>query len=324
MVEKALIKKREVLLILGTTLLCALVFTLAVRFRRPPNLDDKWRLQIRQELAQGRNWANKSLIFFVQDRYAHNCLAISPNNRLLATGAGWGWHKVAVWDIKSKTLLFTLKGQRDQSYNLVFSPDNSLLASGCRDKTVHIWNVKTRKIRQVLLPYKRFERIEFSPDNRFLLNKKGNTIEYWNIETGEFSHAIGRPFWKTEAKVVDLTSDYKQFVADYNKEKVHVRQLFTPDRRVRYDLLTGGWYWGPYAFSTDQKNLVTVSESRLDAPDLIRTNVINLWDLRARRLIHSVPLSNKIATPQRFAFSPDGTLLAFGYGYIKVWNLNTK
>jgi WD40 repeat protein len=77
-------------------------------------------------------------------------LAISPNDRLVATAGGLfvvGHPEVEsasdlkLWDVESGNLVADLKGHTSCVFRAVFSPDGSLLATGSSDKTVKLWNV---------------------------------------------------------------------------------------------------------------------------------------------------------------------------------------
>ena len=51
--------------------------------------------------------------------------------------------RILVWEVGGATQLRELKGHQDTVYQLVFSRDGSLLASGGGDNTVKLWDVST-------------------------------------------------------------------------------------------------------------------------------------------------------------------------------------
>ncbi len=68
-------------------------------------------------------------------------LALSPDGTLLA-GSRSPSQDIFLWDIKTRTLLRTLKGHRSQVLCLAFAPDGKSLASGSSDGSVKLWRIK--------------------------------------------------------------------------------------------------------------------------------------------------------------------------------------
>ena len=51
--------------------------------------------------------------------------------------------RVLVWDLNLATQVCELKGHQDAVYQLVFSRDGTLLASGGRDDCLKLWDVSS-------------------------------------------------------------------------------------------------------------------------------------------------------------------------------------
>jgi WD40 repeat protein len=80
-----------------------------------------------------------------------------------------------------------LKGHGDAVYDVAFSPDGRLLASGSYDKTVKLWSVSDAKVTATLHGHQdQVFRIAFSPDGRSLASCSGDgTTIVWDLDTGE-------------------------------------------------------------------------------------------------------------------------------------------
>ena len=69
------------------------------------------------------------------------CLALSDNGRLLASGAQSG--RIRLWDTVTGRLIRVLSGHTNTVYSLAFSPDAQRLVSGSFDRTVKVWQTST-------------------------------------------------------------------------------------------------------------------------------------------------------------------------------------
>lgn len=78
-----------------------------------------------------------------------NCLAFSPNGKLLASGCENVWDEdmdaIIMWDVASGSQVYMLKGHTGSIYSIVFSLDGKTLASGSADNTIRLWDVATQK-----------------------------------------------------------------------------------------------------------------------------------------------------------------------------------
>ena len=67
-------------------------------------------------------------------------VAFSPDGTTLASGGGFFFRTVLLWDVKTGDLKSTLKGHSGAVVSLAYSPDGTVLASGSHDGTVLLWN----------------------------------------------------------------------------------------------------------------------------------------------------------------------------------------
>jgi len=149
------------------------------------------------------------------------CLAISPNGKILASGADN--NIVHLWELASGRELGRFAGHQDLIQSLRFSPDGKRLASGSRDSTVLIWDVVT------LLA-------QVAPRQLTLSTKE--TAELWNdlsdSDAPRAYRAIGI-LSSAPAETVPLlrqrlqpatekeTQPLKTFIADLNSDEFNTR-----------------------------------------------------------------------------------------------------
>lgn len=71
---------------------------------------------------------------------AITAVAFSHDGHFLATVCDLS-SKIAVWDLRTKTLLFSIPGATEETcHTVTFSHDNSLVISGWSHGTIHVWN----------------------------------------------------------------------------------------------------------------------------------------------------------------------------------------
>jgi hypothetical protein len=73
--------------------------------------------------------------------------AVSPDGRFLAVGGGDGEdHVIRLWETATGKAFADLRGHQGEVTDLVFSPDGQLLASGSRDSTILVWDVRLDRL----------------------------------------------------------------------------------------------------------------------------------------------------------------------------------
>lgn len=87
------------------------------------------------QLWNGRQGRQSQII---HSSHAPRALALSPDNRLVATGDDD--NAIRLWDVRSGALLRTLR--ESPARTLAFSPDGSTLASGRGNGTFTLWRIK--------------------------------------------------------------------------------------------------------------------------------------------------------------------------------------
>jgi WD40 repeat protein len=75
--------------------------------------------------------------------------AFSPDGRLFAIA---GRDSIRVWDITTRKQAMSLKDYGAGINTMIFSLDGRMLAAGCEDKTVHLWDLEAQRMKPILRP----------------------------------------------------------------------------------------------------------------------------------------------------------------------------
>lgn len=104
-------------------------------------LDDSYAIlsptgQARAQTSPGA----ASLISEVEHKVEVQALALSPDERVLATGSND--NLIRIWDVEERSVLRTLEGHSRHLLSLAFSSDGSSIVSVGYDRTVRAWDVE--------------------------------------------------------------------------------------------------------------------------------------------------------------------------------------
>jgi hypothetical protein len=162
-----------------------------------------WEVATGKELATLRPEAQPGR------RFSINCVAISPDGRLLASAenvlpagplAGPGgepggekglWGRVRLWDLAGRRSRAVLEGYNGRVLSVAFSPDGKLLATGGGEYgifgEVKLWDLPRAAERVNLLGHDQWvECVAFSPDGRLLVtaggtHEHGGEVRLWDV-----------------------------------------------------------------------------------------------------------------------------------------------
>ena len=119
--------------------------------------------------------------FFNAHREGVTAMAISPDGRTLATGAGYSETVIKLWEVSSFRLLGLLTNHQGWISDLRISPDGQTLASSSADQTIRLWDLATMVEKGVLSGHgQEVRRICFSADGRKLFSgDRDGTVYRW-------------------------------------------------------------------------------------------------------------------------------------------------
>ncbi|MEP0915398.1 WD40 repeat domain-containing protein [Leptolyngbya sp. DQ-M1] len=230
-------------------------------------------------------------------------LAISSSGTLLAAGQENG---IALWDLKTRRLLTTLRDHTQLITAIAISADEKILASSSLDGTIKLWDLPNRRLVSTLRAG-RASNLAFSPDSRILASSSRARrwadgefspvgVQIWDIATRRRIYSLG----EQPIRAIGFSPD-GTLLATGDGTKTEIWKVQDGDRLRTLD---SGEVTG-LLFCQDGQTLITGSSR------------IKSWDLRNGALLKTFS-----AGASDLALSPDGqTLATAAGGAVHLWHL---
>jgi len=231
------------------------------------------------DLGSGKErWQAKTDDFWV------TALAFSPDEKILASGAGFAGSSIQLRNAATGKLIGQLEGHRAWISSLVFWPDGKTLASSSADQTIRLWDISkgfelppSRVLRGHRLEV---WRLALLPDNRTLISGgKDGSVYLWDTATT----AHDRGHFTVPARILDchFAPDSQSIVAI--EQSGRVARWYGPDFAESQPLLEIGSTPAASSISPDCR-LITAA---------LPNDGVKVWDLGTGALLHEVASPNE-------------------------------
>jgi len=200
----------------------------------------------------------------------------------------------------------------DEAVSIAVNHDGKMIASGSRDGTIRLWNIKTKKqIGKPLTGHNNgVNSVAFSPNGKKLVSGgNDHTVGLWNIKTQELlskltehSGSVSSVAFSPDGKIIASGSwDWNIRLWDADTLKPLGKPLMAGDEVTKIII------------SADNKMLISLS---------FEDNMISLWDIESRKQIDELECSS---SNNDIFLSPNGKILAsYDENIVCLWDVKTR
>jgi len=122
--------------------------------------------------------------------HEYTCAQVHPDGRILATGTQGANNSVLVWDISERQQVHAFEGHTDAVTSISFSDNGYYMASGSKDGTARIWDLRKLRCKDTLqlAQDQPVQCVEFDNSGSYLAASCGNDIQI--LTTGRQWNAL--------------------------------------------------------------------------------------------------------------------------------------
>ena len=267
------------------------------------------------DLTTGKErWAKKATEESVK------ALALSPDGKVLASGAGFIDSAIRLWDMATGQEISRLQGHRVWVSALVFWPDGKTLASASGDQTIRLWDLTD--VTHVPLP-------------RIL---RGHTLEVWELALLPDGRTLASGCKDGSVHLWDTTSIQHEGARAILPAGIPVlgswrlspdsASVFTVDGKGRVTRWTGTCFrdsesWMDLVPPPGSRDLVLISQDARRVAVGSTNGLMKVWDLQQRALLRQFQVSTKPVMPLEFLGQGKSLLINLNDGSTQEWNLAT-
>ena len=283
-----------------------------------------------------------------------NAVAFNNDGTILATGSALD-DGVRLWDTTTLKQIQILKpeGIIYGINHIEFSVDGGILAAGCINGTIQLWDVNTSEHIITFTGYESVRSISFSPDLRSIATVGNNsTVHIWNIFTGETEHTITdfqeyyncfavSPDGNTVAcnSINGIIHSFDTTTGELQKKvQLHtyrsVRRIaYSPDGKTfvaadhnsatLFEVDTGREIYRSKEHQAAGNCVAISPDSSIIASGGTTSNTVGLWDANTGENLHILTRHEGDVTC--LAFSPDSSIIASGSRdkTVHLWDTKT-
>ncbi|MCC5652309.1 WD40 repeat domain-containing protein [Nostoc sp. XA013] len=266
-----------------------------------------WQAELQKVNLAGTNFQNTSLVksVFAENLSWVRVVAFSTNGNFFVAGNVNG--EILLWRVKDYQHFLTL-GHTSAISAVSFSPDSSILASGCHDSSIRLWDTKTGiKIKSLHGHTGPISSVAWSSDGQTIASGSyDQTVRLWDVNTGECVRILKGHNCGISA--VSFNPDNLQ-VASSGDDSIWLWELCSG--KCRKVLQNHNQIIRSLCFSPDGSILASGSDDCL----------IQLWDQKTGRCLKV--LNGHTGMLWSIAWSPDGRHIASG-GFdcsVRLWDI---
>jgi serine/threonine protein kinase len=248
----------------------------------------------------------------------------------------------------------TIQTPTGEPWSLAISPNGQILANGSDNKTIELYDLKTRQLLRTLSGHTDAIRsVVFSPDNNTLVSSSGNnTIKVWDVQTGQLKQdLIGHngTVWSLaispDGKTL-ISGGEDQKIKLWNLETGELRQIlsehsarvfslaFTPngekfisasaDKTIKIWNFQTGELLQTLEGHTDAVRAIALSSDGKYIVSASWDTTLKVWELQSGKLIHTFKEhTHRVVSVAIISYGSNQNIVASGGvdNSIKLWNL---